>query len=225
MRARVIAAVGAPLLWRNVLLPRLSLGHRGRTAANALAATGYALAFGGRPDWCSGRGLRYGLGCAGIVAAGYAAALSAPAVRRVFAVSGDRAADVHTAEWIALHIPIGTVYSEELIFRATLDPLLDREFGSRAGAFAGAAVFGLWHIHPARAAGDTVFGTLVFTGAAGLLFGALRRHTGSATAPALLHWAVNAGGALLSRAGRPRGDRKQPARTGRGCPDGDTLRR
>lgn len=209
MRARVIAAVGVPLLWNNVLLPRLSLGHRGRTAANALAATGYALTFGGRPDWRSGRGFRYGLCCAGTVAAGYAAALSIPAARRMVAMSRDRAADVHTAEWIAVHIPIGTVYSEELIFRATLDPLLDREFGPRAGAFAGAAAFGLWHIHPARAAGDTVFGTLVFTGAAGLLFGALRRHTGSATAPALLHWAVNAGGALSARVTATRGNRKQ----------------
>ncbi|WP_459549080.1 CPBP family glutamic-type intramembrane protease [Nocardia sp. X0981] len=210
MRARVIVAVGAPLLWNNVLLPRLSLGHRGRTAANALAAGGYALVFGGRPNWGSGRGLRYGLGCAGIVTAGYAAVLFTPAVRRVFAGSRDRAADVRTAEWIAVHIPVGTVYSEELIFRATLDPLLDREFGPRAGAFAGAAAFGLWHIHPARAAGDTVFGTLVFTGAAGLLFGTLRRHTDSATAPALLHWAVNAGGALLSRVALARGNRKQP---------------
>lgn len=210
MKARSVVAVSAPLLWNNVLLPRLSLDHRGRTAANALAATGYALVFGGRPNWFSGRGLRYGLGCAGIVAAGYATALSIPPVRRALAVSRERAADVGTAEWIAVHIPVGTVYAEELIFRATLDPLLDREFGARAGAFAGAAAFGLWHIHPARAAGDTVAGTLVLTGAAGLLFGSLRRHTGSATAPALLHWAVNAGGALLSRAAAPHGNRNQP---------------
>ncbi|MGW5388056.1 CPBP family intramembrane glutamic endopeptidase [Nocardia sp. NPDC003963] len=201
MKARIPVAVAAPLLWNNWLLPRLALDRRGRTAANMVAATGYALAFDGRPNWISGRGLRYGVACAGVVAAGCAAALLVPPVRRALGDSADRAPDVSTAEWVAVHIPLGTVYTEELIFRGTLDPLLDREFGCRVGALAGASVFGLWHIHPARAAGDNIVGTVAFTGISGLLFGALRRYTGSATAPALLHWAVNAGGAVLSRRG------------------------
>ncbi|MET8800679.1 CPBP family intramembrane glutamic endopeptidase [Nocardia sp. NPDC004568] len=199
MRFRVAGAVGLPLVWNNVVLPRLRFDHRGRTVANALAATGYALVFAGTPRWISARGLRYGIGCAGIVAAGFAVASAAPSLRRALSAPRDRAPATSTVEWVAVQIPLGTVYTEELIFRATLEPLLDREFGDRAGRLLGAAVFGLWHIHPARAAGDSVPATVVFTGAAGLLFGALYRHTGSAAAPALLHWAVNAGGALVPR--------------------------
>ncbi|MEV3964888.1 CPBP family intramembrane glutamic endopeptidase [Nocardia sp. NPDC050193] len=199
MRVRVAGSVGLPLLWNNVVQPRLRLGHRERTAANALAATGYALVFGGRPRWTSARGLRYGICCAGIVAAGYAVASAVPPLRRALSAPQDRAPEVSTVEWVAVQIPVGTAYTEELIFRATLEPLLDSEFGDRSGRLLGAAVFGLWHIHPARAGGDSVPATVAFTGAAGLLFGALYRHTGSAAAPALLHWAVNAGGALVPR--------------------------
>lgn len=197
--ARIFLAVTAPLLWNNLLLPRLALDRRGRSLAGVLAGTGYALVFDGHPNWVSRRGLRYGIGSAAVVAAGYAAALLVAPVRRALAGSADRAPDVRTAEWVAVHIAFGTVYTEELVFRATLEPLLDKKFGTRAGAIAGAAVFGLWHIHPARAAGDNVWGTVAFTGVSGLVFGALNRHAGSTTAPALLHWAVNAGGAVLSR--------------------------
>ncbi|MBF6349625.1 MULTISPECIES: CPBP family intramembrane glutamic endopeptidase [Nocardia] len=199
MRTRIVAALAAPLLWNNWLLPRLALDRRGRTAAGALAATGYALAFRGRPNWFSARGTAAGMGCVALVVAGYTVASAIPAVRRSLSGAGDRAADVSTLEWVALHIPLGTVYTEELIFRATLDPLLDKQFGVRAGTALGSAAFGLWHIRSARVAGDSVLGTVVFTGAAGLVFGTLRRWTGSATAPALLHWSVNAGGALLTR--------------------------
>lgn len=199
---RVAAAVAAPLVWSNLLLPRLRLGHRGRTAANAAAATCYAVAFRARPHWVSARGLRYGLGCAAVVAAGYAAATVIAPLRRVVAGAGERAPGMGTVEWVAVHIPIGTVYTEELVFRATLDPLLDQAFGARVGTVWGAVVFGLWHVHPARGAGDSVPGTVAFTTVAGLVFGALRRRADSATAPALLHWAVNAGGVLAGRTAR-----------------------
>ncbi|WP_063062838.1 CPBP family intramembrane glutamic endopeptidase [Nocardia sienata] len=209
MKARILAAVTAPVLWNNWLLPRLALDRRGRTVANTVAATCYGFVFDGRPNWFSERGIRWGIGCAGVVAAGCTAALLIPPVRRILGDANDRAPDVGTVEWVAVHIPLGTVYAEEMIFRATLDPLLDRAFGAKAGAVAGAAVFGLWHIHPARAAGDNVWATVGFTGVSGLIFGVLARHTGSATAPALLHWAVNAGGVVLSRRRRVRsiGDR------------------
>lgn len=196
---RTVAAVVAPPVWSNLLLPRLRLGHRGRTVANAVAATGYAVVFRGRPHWASARGLRYGLGCAAMVVAGYAAATAVPPLRRMVGGAGARAPELGTIEWIAVHIPIGTVYTEELVFRATLEPLLDAAFGARIGAVVGATTFGLWHVHPARNAGDSVPGTVAFTTAAGLVFGALRRRADSATAPALLHWAVNAGGVLAAR--------------------------
>ncbi|NKY35815.1 CPBP family intramembrane metalloprotease [Nocardia speluncae] len=224
MRIRVIAALAAPLLWNNWLLPRLALDRGGRTAAGALAATGYAIALRGRPNWFSARGAGVGIGCAALVAAGYTVASAIPALRRSLSGAGDRAADVSTVEWVAVHIPLGTVYTEELIFRATLDPLLDKEFGTRAGIALGGAAFGLWHIRPALAAGDSVLGTVVFTGAAGSVFGTLRRWTGSATAPALLHWAVNAGGAVLARLNPGRTGPVPVASGRRGRRESDTLR-
>ncbi|WP_433599946.1 lysostaphin resistance A-like protein [Nocardia sp. CA-135953] len=197
--AKTAVAVGVPLVWSNWLLPRSKLDLRGRTAANAGFATGYALAFRGRPNWLSARGFGYGLASAGVVATGYGVAVAIPALRERLGGFADRAPDVPLDEWVAVHIPIGTVYSEELIFRATLNPLLDKEFGPRCGALIGAATFGCWHIYPARAAGDSVPASIAATAAGGGLFDLLRRRTDSATAPALLHFAVNAGGALAPR--------------------------
>ncbi|WP_280423646.1 CPBP family intramembrane glutamic endopeptidase [Nocardia carnea] len=225
MSARIVAALAAPLLWNNWLLPRLALDRRGRTTAGALAATAYAVALRGRPNWFSARGAGVGIGCAALVAAGYTAASAVPAVRRSLPGAPDRAADVSTLEWVAVHIPVGTVYTEELFFRATLDPLLDNEFGTYAGTALGSAAFGLWHIHPARAAGDSVLGTVLFTGAAGLVFGTLRRWTDSATTPALLHWAVNAGGAVFARLNTGRAGPVSPVSGRRGRRESDTLRR
>lgn len=189
--ARVVGAVGAAgvaLGWHNVALPRLGLDARGRTAANVAVATVFARVFDGDPRWSEPRGRRWGLGSAAVVLTGYGLALAIPAARRALAATPDRAPGVGIAEWVTVHIPLGTVYSEELIFRGTLDPLL--------GLPGTAAVFGLWHIHPARAAGDPVPVAVAATAAAGLVFGLLRRTSGSAIAPALLHLAVNAGGAL-----------------------------
>lgn len=201
-RARSIVAVAAALLWSNRILPRLGLGIRGRTVANAGFATGYALALRGRPNWLSGSGFRYGCGCAAVVAAGYAAALAVPSVRERLAEFADRGPEVDPVEWAAVHIPVGTVYSEELIFRATLDPLLDSAFGPRAGIVLGALTFGFWHVQPARSAGDSVPATVAATTAGGFVLGLLRRHTDSTTAPALLHFAINAGGVIAARLAR-----------------------
>ncbi|WP_245718095.1 CPBP family intramembrane glutamic endopeptidase [Nocardia miyunensis] len=251
-----------PLLWHNWLLPRLRLGPRGRTAANAVFATACAAAFGiretdydlhaaphhaggyrdsvptrpigearlgslgvgpcGLPDrrvsrgaGCSARvgnevvarhragrvahrGLCWGGASLVAVAVGYGTALAIPPVRTRLAEFATRATEVDLAEWVVVHIPIGTVYSEELIFRGVLDPLLDEEFGP-LGIWLGATAFGLWHIGPARAAGDSVLATIAATASAGLILGLLRRRTGSAIAPALLHLAVNAGGAIAPR--------------------------
>lgn len=194
--AKTAVAVSVLLAWSNWVLPRLRLDLRGRTAANAGFATGYALAFRGRPNWLSARGLGYGLAAAGVVTAGYGAAVAIPVLRDRLGGFADRAPDVPLDEWVAIHIPIGTVYSEELIFRATLNPLLDNVFGPCGGALLGAATFGLWHIRPARAAGDSVAATIAVTAAGGVVFDLLRRCTDSATAPALAHFALNAGGAL-----------------------------
>ncbi|KAA0021876.1 CPBP family intramembrane glutamic endopeptidase [Antrihabitans cavernicola] len=190
---RVVAAA-APVVWSNLVLPNLRLGMRGRTAANATFATAYALALNQPVPLLTARGVRWGIAAGLVPTAGYAVALAVPRFRRTIA---DRSADSDVAftEWLLVHIPVGTVYSEEVVFRKTLDPML--------GTPAAAAVFGLWHIQPARAAGDNVIGTVVVTAAAGLVFGWLRRRTNSVIAPALAHLAINAGGAVATRvAGR-----------------------
>ncbi|MFG3617725.1 CPBP family intramembrane glutamic endopeptidase [Nocardia sp. NPDC047654] len=191
-----------PLIWSNVVLPRLGLGIRGRTAANAGFATAYALASRAEPGRDSWRGVRCGLLAASGVVAGYVATLAVPSLRWRLAELAERGPDVSTAEWAAVHIPLGTVYSEELVFRGTLDPLLDHVFGPRTGALLGAATFGLWHIAPARAVGDSVPATVAVTAAGGLVFGRLRRRTAGTVAPALLHLAMNAGGAIAPRLAR-----------------------
>ncbi|QIS08546.1 CPBP family intramembrane glutamic endopeptidase [Nocardia arthritidis] len=199
---RVVAAIGLPLIWSDAVLPRLGLGIRGRTVANAGFATGYSLVFGGRPNWLSAKGFRYGLGAGSVIAAGYAVALAVPSMRKRLRGFGDRAPEVSVAEWVGVHIPVGTVYSEEMVFRATLDPLLDNTFGESAGSVLGSVVFGFWHIHPARAAGDSVPVAVAATTVGGLVLGWLRRRTGSALAPALLHLAVNVGGAVAPQVAR-----------------------
>ncbi|MGW5375035.1 CPBP family intramembrane glutamic endopeptidase [Nocardia sp. NPDC003999] len=199
---RTMAAVAVPLFWSNAVLPRLRLGIRGRTAANAGFATAYAVALRAEPGRWSKSGVRCGLLAASVVVAGYAAALAVPSLRWQLAELAERAPAVSTQEWVAVHIPLGTVYSEELVFRGTLDPMLDRLFGPRAGALVGATTFGLWHITPARAVGDSVPATVAVTTAGGLVFGLLRRRTAGTAAPALLHLAMNAGGAIAPRLAR-----------------------
>ncbi|MGK8521859.1 CPBP family intramembrane glutamic endopeptidase [Nocardia asteroides] len=197
--ARLAAALSLPLVWSNAVLPRLGLGIRGRTALNAGFATAYALALRDQPNRCSVSGARWGLLTASMTATGYAAALAVPSLRWQLAALVDRAPGVPTAEWVAVHIPLGTVYSEELVFRGTLEPLLDAVVGPRAGALLGAATFGLWHIAPARAVGDSIPATVAVTTAGGVVFGWLRRRTAGTAAPALLHLAMNAGGAIAPR--------------------------
>ncbi len=187
-----------------MVVPRSGFGIRGRTVANAAFATGHAVVFGGRPNWMSARGWRRGAGAFGVVVAGYTAALSIPVVRDRLAAVTDRQAEVGVAEWVSVHIPIGTAYSEELIFRGTLDLLLDRTAGP-VGKWCGALVFGLWHINPARAAGDSVAATVAATTLGGLVFSWLGRRSDSATAPALAHLALNAGGALAPHVARAMG--------------------
>lgn len=194
-------ALGLPLAWSNRALPALGLGLRGRSAANVGFAAAYTTVFGGRPNWFSASGLRWGVGSSAVVLAGFAVALSIPALRRFPLEIAERVPETSTLEWIALHIPVGTVLAEEAIFRGTLDPLLDDTVGPAAPVL-GAIDFGLWHIYPAQAAGDPIPMTVLATTLAGLLFGELRRRSGSATAPALLHLAINAGGALAPVAAR-----------------------
>lgn len=199
-----VVAVGyaaALVAWNNAVLPRLGLGARGRAAANAAAAvavSGAALAAGvsaAELGWRSpGAGLRWGLAASAVPALVYPAMLAVPRIRARMA-SGARRAD-HT-EWVFVHIPLGTVLAEELAFRSVLYALA-RRASPRWGLALGSAAFGLWHVTPARHAGDSVPGTVVFTAIASTLFDLLRERGGSVLAPALLHLAVNVGGAVAA---------------------------
>ena len=201
MTGRIVAAaaIAAPLLWSNWALPATRLGPRGRTAANACFATAYGLALGRRVPWVTRQGLTVGASAAALPLGAYAVVAALPAGRAAAAKRsvGDEPRD-DLAEWALVHIPIGTVYAEELIFRGTLDSLLENVFGPQVGGVLGAATFGLWHIQPARVEGENVVGTVVATSLAGGVFGWLRHRGGSVVAPALVHLAINVGGAVLA---------------------------
>ncbi|TQF74267.1 CPBP family intramembrane metalloprotease [Rhodococcus spelaei] len=199
--ALALGSAAALVGWNNAILPRLGLGPRGRAGANGAMAVGLSVAAvaGGvsaaELGWVSvGSGLRVGAVAASVPAAAYPAALMVPAARARMG-AGARRADL--TEWVFVHIPFGTVFAEELAFRSVLYALARRAF-PRGAAALGAVAFGLWHVRPARDAGDSVLGTVAFTALSSLLFDFLRARSGSVIAPALLHLSVNVGGAAAA---------------------------
>jgi membrane protease YdiL (CAAX protease family) len=110
------------------------------------------------------------------------------------------------------------VLLEEVAFRGVLWGLLRRIGGTGTATVVSSALFGLWHVLPARglaakneAIGATVgrarsaealvvLAVVLFTALAGVVFCELRRRSGSILAPAGLHWATNALGVLASAA-------------------------
>ncbi|MGA4690584.1 lysostaphin resistance A-like protein [Rhodococcus sp. AB351] len=189
----------ALVAWNNLVLPAMDLGPRGRAAANAgfgvalAAATRAAGVSAAELGWRrAGKGLRWGTASAVLPVAAYTVMLAVPPVRRRMA-AGARRAD-HT-EWVFVHIPFGTVLAEELLFRSVLYALT-RRASRRWHRVLTSVAFGLWHVVPARHAGDSVPGTVALTALSGVVFDELRRRTGSVVAPMLLHLAINAGGAV-----------------------------
>ncbi|MGB7361957.1 MAG: type II CAAX endopeptidase family protein [Rhodococcus sp. (in: high G+C Gram-positive bacteria)] len=179
---RFVAIGAAALGWNIAVGPALGLSPRDRAIANALVGVAFSGVTGvsGVGRW--GAGLRWGLGAAAPVALTYGVVAAVPALRTRVASSPP---EQEATQWLTLRIPLGTVVCEELIFRGALQ-------GMR-GVLATSIVFGLWHIPVARGG----VGTLVATGAGGLVFGWLRQRSGSVVAPAVLHYVLNAGGAAL----------------------------
>lgn len=174
------------------------------------------------------RGLRWGGGCAALVAAGYGLALAVPATHRLFRDTRYQLRAGPALATALLAVPLGTVVFEEVAFRGVLWGLIESAAGVGWATAGTSVLFGLWHVLPAldlartntAVAGSgrrarlavTVLGTVLFTAAAGVLFSELRRRSGSLLAPALLHWTTNALGVLgsawvwaLSRRSRPPG--------------------
>ena len=150
----------------------------------------------------------WGLGL-GVVIALAVAALFAPGGRR-FQDSRFELSTPRLAAKVLLLIP-ATVVFEELAFRGFLYGLWERAFQPSTAVGATAIAFGLWHItsaldrvkanpEPGAPAGQVrsaILGTVLFTAAAGIMFGVLRRESGSLWAPALVHWGANATGVIV----------------------------
>ena len=104
------------------------------------------------------------------------------------------------ARWLLLRIPLGTVWSEEVVYRAALGGAAARAFGDSRGRLFTAAVFGMSHIPDARAAGESVPLTVFVTGVAGWVFAWLFARSGSLAAPMLAHLTINEAGAVAALA-------------------------
>jgi membrane protease YdiL (CAAX protease family) len=161
-------------------------------------------------------GLRLGLAVAAPVAASVAAGAGLPATRRLFVdergtTGGSGYALYHTL----VRIPLGTVVLEETLFRGVLLGLPLRRWSPRVAVAFSSALFGLWHLLPAR--GVAEFNPVVATGGqagsrqvllivlavvatalAGAVFCWLRLRARSLAAPAVLHLAGNSLAYLLA---------------------------
>jgi hypothetical protein len=145
-----------------------------------------------------------------VAAAGIFAIATVPPVRRAMA---QRDLPEHTARWLLVSIPIGTVWPEEAAYRATLGTVAEAAFGPTRGRLLQAAAFGLWHIVDARITGQPVVGTVLLTGVAGWFFGWLHARSGSLAAPMLVHLAVNEAAGLAALAVQRIGSRAADERS------------
>ncbi len=140
-------------------------------------------------------GLRVGLAVATAVAAGVAASTAASPVRSAMA---DRELPDSPARWLAVHIPIGTVWSEETAFRAALATVAADAFGPTGGRLLQSSAFGLSHIADARSTGEQMLVTILVTAIAGWFFALLKEGSGSLAAPLLAHLVINEAGAIAA---------------------------
>lgn len=149
-------------------------------------------------------GVRLGLAVGSGAAAAVAISTSVPAVRVSMA---KRELPSSASTWLALQIPLGTVWAEEAAFRAALAAVAGRGYGAAGGRLLQAVAFGLSHIADARATGQPLVPTVLATGGAGWIFGWLAEHSGSLSSPMLVHLAINESAAAaaltIQRASRP----------------------
>jgi len=194
-RFRVLILAMALVVWPTALerVPQRWRPLIGAGASSVLAAvTRIPLGLRQHP-------LAAGLRLGGVAASVVAAAVGvSPALEPVRTSMRERDIGLHPAVWLGLHIPVGTVWSEELAFRGVLQPMATEAFGRGLGGVVQAVAFGLAHIRPARAAGDSILGTVLVTGMFGWLLGWLRERSRSVAASMLTHLAINEAGALAT---------------------------
>jgi uncharacterized protein len=192
---RAVALAAGLVGWNGLVNPRLP--EHLRPLLNAALGVGLVTAarapLGLRPPqlWS---GLRVGLAAAAPVIFGVAASTAASPVRTAM---GERDVPSSSALWLAVRIPVGTVWSEEAAFRAALGTVAADAFGPTGGRLLQSLAFGLSHIDDARG-GEPVIGTIIVTGVAGWLFALLREWSGSLAAPMLAHLAINEAGAVAA---------------------------
>ena len=191
---RALLVAGGLVAWSTLVDPRLPA--RWQPAVRALLGTGLVALTRAPTGLHPTRvrpGLRWGASAAAAITAGTAATTAVPAVR---AVMRQRELPSDPIGWLTLRIPIGTVWAEEMTYRAVLANLGSGAFGPRGGRLLQAVAFGLSHIADARATGAPVLGTVLVTGGAGWVFGWLAERSGGLAAPMLTHLALNEAGAL-----------------------------
>ncbi|BBX90484.1 CPBP family intramembrane metalloprotease [Mycolicibacterium boenickei] len=197
-RIRAVALAVGLVAWNGLADPRLPARWQPLVRAGLggvlMAATGARPGLRPPSVWS---GLRVGAAAATAVSAGVAATSTVPVVR-----TGMRRKMLpeRPGRWIALRIPLGTVWPEEAAFRGALGKVGSDAFGPAGGQLLQATAFGLSHIADARTAGEPVIPTVLVTGVAGWVFGWLAQRSASLAAPMLAHLAVNEAGALAALA-------------------------
>jgi uncharacterized protein len=99
----------------------------------------------------AGRGPRRAAAIVAVVGAGYAVAAALPRTRPLLADGRVAGLPPRVVLYRALvRVPVGTVALEEIGFRGVLFALLRRRYGTARATLLSAALFGLWHLLPAR---------------------------------------------------------------------------
>jgi uncharacterized protein len=163
------------------------------------------------------RGVRTGLVLGVPVAVLAASGALFPPARSFY---GDRwrivAEDRSAPYEMLVRVPLATALAEEVIFRASLAPMIEARHTPAVAALINALLFGAWHVAPSLErlrverpdssqlhSAAVVVTACAVTGASSLAFNRLKKLTGSIVAPAFVHYAINlgglAGGWLLTR--------------------------
>jgi CAAX protease family protein len=153
-------------------------------------------------------GLRYGAAATAPVVVGVAAATALPRVRKEMS---ERELPKASGRWLLWAIPVGTVWPEEIAYRAVLGATAEKAFGPTVGRLVQSAAFGLWHIVDARVTEQPVLRTVLATSLAGWVFGWLHARSGSLAAPMLAHLAVNEAAGMAALAVHRRGGKAPTA--------------
>lgn len=189
---RALALAAGLVAWSGTA--GLQIPGRRHPLIQAGLGTALAVGAGARPG-LHARGLRAGTATSAVVAAGVVATTAVPAVRTAMR---QRALPNPAWKWLAVEIPLGTIWAEETAYRGALGTAAAAAFGPRWGKLLQACAFGLSHVVDARGAGEPVAATVLVTGIAGWVFALLAERTGSLLAPALAHLAINEAGAVAA---------------------------